>query len=108
MLSGVSMDAALAAATVIEDEIRQRVPVNSGLLRDSLDKKSERRQASASVVIEMPHSGPDGTEHYAIFQEFGTAKMPAHPFMRPGFEASKNAAIQAAESVIQQKLKEFQ
>jgi HK97 gp10 family phage protein len=108
LLDGLAFDAAMAAAVVIEGEIRLRVPVLTGKLRESLVKKSRRREAAASVVIEMPHSGPDGTEHYAIFQEFGTSKMPAHPYMRPGFEAGKEAAIHEAEAVINQKLKEFQ
>lgn len=100
--------AAMAAASVIEAEIRRRVPVDTGLLRDSLTHQSHRRQAAASVTIEMPHSGPDGTEHYAIFKEYGTSKMRAEPFMRPGFAASKDVAIQAAETLINQKLKPYQ
>ena len=30
---------------------------------------------------------------YWIFQEFGTEKMPPHPFLRPAFEATKEAAV---------------
>jgi HK97 gp10 family phage protein len=30
-----------------------------------------------------------GDAYYGIFPEFGTAKQPAQPFMRPGFEATK-------------------
>jgi HK97 gp10 family phage protein len=32
---------------------------------------------------------------YGRFVEFGTSKMSAHPFMRPAFEAKKDAAIEA-------------
>lgn len=35
-------------------------------------------------------SGADG--FYAYMQEYGTATLPAQPFMRPGFEKSKAAA----------------
>ncbi|HGN2540501.1 TPA: HK97-gp10 family putative phage morphogenesis protein, partial [Proteus mirabilis] len=39
---------------------------------------------------------------YWWFVEFGTAKMPAQPFMRPSFEAKKEATAK----VIVQTLKE--
>jgi HK97 gp10 family phage protein len=44
---------------------------------------------AAVATVEIQRSGPDGTEHYAIFQEFGTSKMPAQPFFRTGIEAAK-------------------
>lgn len=34
---------------------------------------------------------------YWVFLEFGTANMPAHPFLRPAFEAQKFAALRRFE-----------
>jgi HK97 gp10 family phage protein len=78
----------MTAAEVIEAEIRQRAPVDTGALVRSLDSKADRRKGAASATVQMERSGPDGTEHYAIFQEFGTSKMAARPFFRPGVEAA--------------------
>lgn len=97
----------MAAAKVIEAEVRARAPVNTGTLVASLDKKSSLRQSKASATIQVERSGPEGTEHYAIFQEYGTSKMPAHPFMRPGFEAAKQSALDAAVSTLTNHLKKF-
>lgn len=106
-LGAATQEAAMAAAKVIEAEVRARAPVNTGALVASLDNKSARRQAQASATIQVERSGPDGTEHYAIFQEYGTSKMPAYPFMRPGFEAAKQAALDAAAATLTNHLKEF-
>lgn len=82
-------EAAMAGAAVIEQEIEARAPEHTGRLKASLVAKSERRRAAAVATVEIQRSGPDGVEHYAIFQEFGTSKMAARPFFRPGIEAAK-------------------
>ncbi|WP_428718578.1 HK97-gp10 family putative phage morphogenesis protein [Undibacterium curvum] len=87
-------DLVMRSAEIVESEIRSRAPVDSGELVASLDAKAARRQASASATVQINRSGPDGTEHYAIFQEFGTSKTPANPFFRPGVAAS-SAAVQS-------------
>lgn len=40
----------------------------------------------------------DGPAFYARFVEFGTSKMAARPFMRPAFEKSASAAIDAVKA----------
>jgi len=37
---------------------------------------------------------------YWRFVEFGTVKMPAHPFLRPAFEANKEKAVQAIKQAL--------
>lgn len=39
--------------------------------------------------------GPDSAHFYMVFHEFGTEKMPAHPFMRPA--AKKRRRLQLGE-----------
>lgn len=82
-------DIVMHAAEIVEAEIAARAPVDTGALVRSLDAKADRRQTSASATVQIERSGPDGTEHYAIFQEFGTSTMPAQPFFRPGIEAAR-------------------
>jgi HK97 gp10 family phage protein len=79
----------MQAAQIVEAEIRSRAPVDTGALVASLDAKSDRRQDAASAIVQIARSGKDGTEHYAIFNEFGTSRMPARPFFRPGIEAAR-------------------
>ena len=45
--------------------------------------------------------------YYAKFLEFGTRKMGAKPFMRPAFEAKKEAAIEAFKIRLQAGLKPY-
>jgi len=89
-LSAAIPEIVMQAALVVEQEIRQRAPVDTGKLVRSLDAKASRREASASATVQIERSGPDGTEHYAIFNEFGTSKMRAQPFFRPGVEAARS------------------
>ncbi|MDD2728175.1 HK97-gp10 family putative phage morphogenesis protein [Malikia sp.] len=79
----------MQAATLVEAEIRMRAPVDTGRLVSSLDAKAVRRMDAASATVQIERSGPDGTEHYAIFHEFGTSREPARPFFRPGVEAAR-------------------
>jgi HK97 gp10 family phage protein len=41
---------------------------------------------------------------YFRFVELGTAKMPARPFMRPAFEAKKDAAIEAMRAYMAERI----
>jgi HK97 gp10 family phage protein len=61
---------------------RRRVAVDTGRLRDSI------------TVQETEHGWQWGTDvDYAVYQEYGTWKMRAHPFIRPSvFDALREAA----------------
>lgn len=73
----VGVEAAIvkAAADVVKDA-RNRVPVKSGALRNSI---------SASIKGNKATIGP--TAFYGRFVEFGTAKMEPQPFLLPAAEA---------------------
>lgn len=77
------------AALAIEGEAKVLSPYKTGALRSSIAAKPV-----ATYTWEVaPH------KDYAIFQEFGTYKMAAHPYMRPAAEHQKGpfmAAIKAA------------
>lgn len=61
-----------------------------GNLRDNIRRtKVKESKHSAEVRI-----GWNGHAFYGQFIEFGTAKMPARPFLRPAFDAKKEKALE--------------
>ncbi|MGI2748650.1 HK97-gp10 family putative phage morphogenesis protein [Bacillus cytotoxicus] len=42
---------------------------------------------------------------YLKFHEWGTSKMPAHPFVEPGFNASKAAAVRAMTDILKNEMR---
>lgn len=88
-----------AAAAVIQPEIEQRAPQLTEHLQGAIESISTQQNAThAETVIQVADSAPGGANHYAIYEEFGTSQAVAHPFVRPGFEASKAVAAKAAET----------
>lgn len=65
-----------SAAFQVEAEAKSRAPVDTGALKNSIH--TERKKAGLYWVA-------DGVE-YGIYQEFGTHRMSAHPFMMPAVE----------------------
>lgn len=66
-----------------------------GMLRDTIRRvNSDKRPGNIRV-----YAGSKKV-NYAFFVEYGTAKMHAHPFMRPGFQQVKNNVISRLEAGI--------
>ena len=61
------------AALIVENEAKQLCPVDTGTLRASIH--TEKRGKNARIV----RAGTD----YAEYVEFGSARTPAQPFLRP-------------------------
>lgn len=72
-LAGVTQDAIEEFADEVVEHMKGVVPVDTGALRDSIEKKTE----GDSVTV-----GPRGIE-YAEFVEYGTSRGPAQPYVRP-------------------------
>ena len=91
----VTKNALRAGARVIRDEAKDRVPVDTGDLRDSVVVRSptrgQRKRGAALVVVgfEKPVS------RRAHLTEFGTQHQPAQPFLRPAVDEGGNKAIDA-------------
>jgi HK97 gp10 family phage protein len=64
----------------IADQARQHAPVKTGALRDSITVETDSESGKSSVRVGVPYAG---------FQEYGTSKMAAHPFLTPAVEAIK-------------------
>ena len=105
-----------AGAKVMLDAARQQVPVRTGALRDSLTLKSGYQRGRVTGTVRAGNA----KAYYAHMVEFGTARhfikpktarslfiaglfrdgvdhpgARARPFMRPAFDASSVAAIEA-------------
>jgi HK97 gp10 family phage protein len=85
-----------AASDVFMQAVEQAVPVKSGELKASLEQEETESRHRASSAVNVENSAKGQPVFYAEMLEYGTAKMSPHPFMRPAYEASKEAAEQAA------------
>lgn len=65
--------------TAIMGDAVSRAPVDTGALMNSITTASK-------MTGKLTYTMSDGVE-YGVYQEFGTSKMGAHPFMRPAIEA---------------------
>lgn len=74
----------------IEAQAKARAPVDTGFLRSSI--KAE--------PVAPRHWRVVAYAHYAIYQEFGTTRMPAQPFMRPALELVRAELDQALRMVV--------
>lgn len=84
-----TMNTLLRAAMIGRDEARAMVPVRTGRLRDSIfagrgDPSKFRK--GPSVVIGVKY-GKGGAPH-AHLVEYGSVRMPARPYFRPGVRAA--------------------
>ena len=107
----------LAAAKIVRDDARVRVPVDTGVLKRNIIMQRWRRPEagmSASVVVRVRKlKGAaisrlkarnlkkgnrlyKGDPFYWRFVEFSTSKKAARPFLRPAFETKKKTAVDAA------------
>jgi HK97 gp10 family phage protein len=112
-----------AGAALVRNDAKARAPVSSGgkpkgaspsgtlkksIIMKSIPEKSRGEQQTFYVVArrgkklqKVSRRRKGGTvtvnldAYYWRFIEFGTKFITAHPFMRPAFEAQKNAAVEA-------------
>jgi hypothetical protein len=59
------------------DVVKDLAPVDTGKLRDSVGYKIDREDGTWVVHVYFD-------KFYGMFKEFGTAKLAATPFLRPG------------------------
>lgn len=79
---------ARAYADAVADLAEQLAPVDTGALRESIHVEPGDTQGSYRVVASAP---------YAVFQEYGTARMPAQPFLTPAVQHTKPLPFFARE-----------
>lgn len=75
------------AGEMVKGAARGLAPVDTGRLRNSINSTVEGNTAIVGTNVE-----------YAIYQEFGTYKMAAQPFMMPALEACRDSIAQIIAS----------
>lgn len=84
-----AVTAALGAGGMrIVNRAQQLAPVLTGNLRRSIHMEPSPDRKSLLIGTDV---------EYAPYQEFGTSRMPAHPFLRPAFAEEKRGAVADAE-----------
>lgn len=96
-------EAAKAGAQPIRDEAARLAPRASspshpelGHLADHIAVFEPTKTAKGVSVRQGPAAG----YYWGRYLEFGTSKMPAQPFMRPAFDANKEAAVEAEKEAL--------
>lgn len=118
-----------AGATVIRKEVQTRAPVYTGpvsqghpppgtlkraVYQKQIKELSNLFKQTAFVGVrkgkQYRKQGKNGNlsqdAYYARFVEFGTANMPAKPFIRPAFEAKKEGATSAIKAYLEKRIPE--
>jgi len=75
-------------APVGDEESRSPGSKKYGRLRDNIKVRLAKSRKATAVVFNIT----TGRAFWGFFQEFGTVKMPANPWMRTAFDASVRAA----------------
>ena len=81
---------------------RQGAPRKAGHLADNIVIKVQKRGKSQAIVL----VGPSADHFWGHFLEFGTAKMPAQPWLRPALENNLNAVAGAVRFELRSRLLE--
>jgi len=86
---------AMAGAYKILSGAQQRAPVKTGYLRQS------------GFVEEVEDGAEIGfSAEYAWYQEFGTSKMPAQPYLRPTLDEDADEIIKVMQDKINKQIEE--
>jgi len=98
-LSGSELlPAAMAGAEPMLDAARSMAPNKSGELHSAMHIVGSATSTQAIASVQVADSGDGGQHQYARHDEFGTARAPAHPFMRPAAAVSRHAVLAAITS----------
>ena len=112
----IARAATAAGAVVIRNSAQQKAPVDTGNLKKNIIvkrlPKGESSLTSEHIVTvrkgkltaKQKSSGLKDA-YYGQFVEFGTAKMPAQPFLRPAYDENKQRAVEAIKDRIAARLK---
>lgn len=94
-------------ADKVADAIKAAAPVKTGNLRDSVKVRRKKSDLSLEVTVGdittvRGERGPKGEANYAIFVEYGTKNMPAHPFAHSTYRAMQNDVNDAINDAIEE------
>ena len=89
------------AAEVVRAEASRLAPRRTGRLAENIVTAWEGGRAQAALI--GPRAGKRSdpkSAFYGLFQELGTSRHPAQPFLRPAFEAKREEAVERAADVL--------
>lgn len=98
----IARSATAAGARVIVTDAKSRVRVDTGKVKKNIryaNLKPDQPGLQESAVGVRVKGKTADSAFYWRFLEFGTAKMPAKPFLRPAFESKK---VEASERIKEQ------
>lgn len=115
MNNRIARAATAAGAVVIRNAAQQKVPVLTGNLKKNIIvkriPKGEASLTSEHIVTvrqgkltKKQRAAGLGDAFYGRFVEYGTARMPAQPFLRPAYDQNKEKAVQAIKDRIEKRL----
>jgi HK97 gp10 family phage protein len=102
----VGLKGVIECGLAIEAQAKLLAPVDKGRLRDSITTQwqtggsSPGATAQAEDVISKPSSGAAvGTNvDYAEYQEYGTTRSAAQPYMRPAIDIVSGRAVRIVQN----------
>jgi HK97 gp10 family phage protein len=89
------LEALMAGGVTLQKLAQENAPVKTGFLRAS----AETVKTDDNVEVRF-------LANYAFYQEYGTAKMKAHPFIRPAIDNGSAEILKAIKDNLAKQLKE--
>lgn len=74
-----------------EGDVAELAPVDTGRLRDSITHEVDESEEAVYVGTNV---------EYAAYQEYGTSRMKAHPFLKPGIMNNLETYKEIAEKYL--------
>lgn len=90
------------AAETVLDSAKDKVPIDTGKLKDTLDIGKVKTKDGVKYIEVGITKGDNSEIYYGKFIEWGTSKRPATPYLQPAYEEN----IRKVEEIIKQELKE--
>lgn len=78
-----------ASAILVQGEAKTLAPVDTGNLRNSITRETHEDYAIVGTNVE-----------YGPFQEFGTSKMAAQPFLTPALNRNRSRIVQLISAAV--------
>lgn len=78
-----------AGGKLVEGAAKAKAPFDTGHLRESITSQADGSHCDIGTNVE-----------YGIYQEFGTYKMAAHPFLVPALKENESEVVQAVKDNI--------
>lgn len=95
-------------ANVIKKKAQEYVPIDKGDLKKSIKVSGEKAKPGVIAFKVQPTDNKKKgiSVFYGRFQEFGTSKMAAKPFMRPAYDEAGEDVINKVIDTVKSKIDE--